>query len=290
MTGEVDQLLAGLHLPPLPDPLPRPVLDSHTHLDATADHSGLTPPDNLRAAGEVGVRGVVQVGCDVAGSRWAVEFARRQPNVIATVAIHPNDAARMSDAELAQALTQIAALARADERVRGVGETGLDYYRTRDEAGRARQRTSLAAHIRLAQETGRTLVIHDRDAHADILRVLDEQGWPERVVMHCFSGDAEHAQRCLAHGAWLSFPGTLTFKGNDPLRQAAAITPADRLLVETDAPYLTPVPTRGRPNASYLLAHTVRFLAGVRGVELAELCDQLSGNTLAAFGGGWGLG
>ncbi len=175
----------------------------------------------------------------------------------------------------------------AHDAVRAVGETGLDYFRTRDPAGHARQRESFAAHIAMAKAHGRTLVIHDRDAHDDVLDVLDSEGAPERIVMHCFSGDAAFARSCLDRGAYLSFAGTVTFNKNDALREALAHTPLDRVLVETDAPYLTPTPLRGRPNASYLVPHTVRFMAQTCRLDLETLCQALTANAFAAFGGPW---
>jgi TatD DNase family protein len=209
--------------------------------------------------------------------------------VVAAVAIHPNDAARLDDRELAQHIAQIDALAGAGPQVRAVGETGLDYYRTRDDAGRARQRRSFSDHIAIAAAHDLALAIHDRDAHADVLAVLDEAPLrPGRVIMHCFSGDAALARECVQRGFWLSFPGTVTFRDADDLRDALAVTPLGRLLVETDAPYLTPVPVRGRPNASYLIPYTVRFMAEQRGDDLAQLCDALTANAIAAYGGSWG--
>ena len=272
-------------LPELPEPLPAPVVDSHCHLDVTEAVSGLSPALALERARRVGVTRIVQIGCDVRGSRWAVSAAERWPNVIAGVAIHPNDAARLGS-ELASELAAIERLA-GNPRVRAVGETGLDFYRTRDVAGHAAQRDSFAAHIAFAKAEDKTLVIHDRDAHAEILAMLDTEGAPGRVVMHCFSGDADFARDCLDRGAYLSFAGTATFKNNDALRSALVVTPLDRLLTETDAPYLTPMPHRGRPNASYLIPHTARFLAQARGVELATLCRALNDNAVAAFGGSW---
>jgi TatD DNase family protein len=272
-------------LPELPEPLPAPVVDSHCHLDVTEAVSGLPPAEALERARRVGVARIVQIGCDVQGSRWAVSAAERWPNVIAGVAIHPNDAARLGS-ELASGLKAIEQLAR-NPRVRAVGETGLDFYRTRDVAGHAAQRESFAAHIAFAKAADKTLVIHDRDAHVEILEMLDAEGVPDRVVMHCFSGDAEFARDCLDRGAYLSFAGTATFKNNDDVRSALVVTPLDRLLTETDAPYLTPMPLRGRPNASYLIPHTARFLAQARGVELATLCRALNDNAVAAFGGSW---
>ncbi|GAA1427447.1 TatD family hydrolase [Microlunatus lacustris] len=274
-----------MDLPAPPDPLPHAVVDTHCHLDATSEFSGLEPADALARAAAVGVPRVVQVGCDVASSVWAVEAAARFDGVVAAVALHPNDAARLGEG-LAAGLEAVAALA-GRPGVRAVGETGLDFFRTPDAQGQARQRESFAAHIALAREHDLTLVVHDRDAHAAVLDVLDAEGVPDRVVMHCFSGDADFARSCLDRGAHLSFAGPVTFKPNVHLREALALTPADRLLAETDAPYLTPVPLRGRPNASYLVPHTIRFLAAARGVDLAELCAQLDANAEAAFGGAW---
>ncbi|MCW2810917.1 MAG: AraC family transcriptional regulator [Friedmanniella sp.] len=272
-------------LPDRPDPLPSPVVDTHCHLDVTQEVSGLEPADALARAASVGVTRLVQVGCDVEGSRWAVAAAQRFDAVVASVALHPNDAARLG-AGLADGLAAIEALAGAD-RVRGVGETGLDYFRTTEADAQARQRESFAAHIALAGRYDKTLVIHDRDAHADVLDVLDAEGVPDRMVMHCYSGDADFARACLDRGAYLSFAGTVTFKNNHHLRDALAVTPPDRVLVETDAPFLTPTPLRGRPNASYLVPLTVRFLAATLGRDLDGLCRALDANAEAAFGGAW---
>jgi TatD DNase family protein len=272
-------------LPDRPEPLPVPVVDTHCHLDVTSRHSGLAPGVAIDWAAQVGVPRIVQIGCDVAGSRWAVEAAERWPGVVAGVAIHPNDAARLGP-DLPAALEVVDGLA-SHPRVRAVGETGLDYYRTRDETGHAVQREAFAAHIAMAKVHGRTLVVHDRDAHSDVLEVLDSAGSPERVVMHCFSGDAGFARACLDRGAYLSFAGPVTFKPNEPLRAALAVTPLDRILVETDAPYLTPMPFRGRPNASYLIPHTVRFMADTLGLDPAVLGRALADNATAAFGGAW---
>ena len=273
----------------LPPRLPRPVIDSHTHLDAVFEKTGLTAEENLAAAASVGVTKVVQIGCDVESSRWAVDFAAAHPQVVAAVAVHPNDAARLTVKELEAAIAEIDALAGAGRHVRAVGETGLDYYRTRDAAGQTQQRESFADHIAIAAARGLTLAIHDREAHNDILRLLDDAPVrPERVIMHCFSGGMALARECAERGYWLSFPGTVTFKGSDDLRDALLVTPLDRLLVETDAPYLTPVPARGKPNASCLVAHTAAFIAEHRGDDLAVLCDALTANAEAAYGGAWG--
>jgi TatD DNase family protein len=142
-------------------------------------------------------------------------------------------------------------------------------------------------HIDLAKRLGKTLVIHDRDAHDDVLDMLDAEGLPERTVLHCFSGDAEFAKKCLDRGAFLSFAGTVTFKNAQNIRDALVVAPLDRILVETDAPFLAPTPHRGRPNASYLIPTTVRAMAEVRSVEVERLCWAIGDNTDTAFGGSW---
>jgi TatD DNase family protein len=274
--------------PPAPEPLPHPVVDNHCHLDiARGDHDPLAVEDALAAAAAVGVPRIVQIGCDLPGARWAVEAARSYDALVAGVALHPNEAPRQAAAgTLDAALAEIEALASAHERVRAVGETGLDHFRTGEE-GRAAQVESFRRHIDLAKRLDKTLVIHDRDAHDAVLEVLDDEGPPERWVMHCFSGDAGFARRCLDRGAHLSFAGTVTFKNAQPLRDALVVAPLDRVLVETDAPYLTPMPHRGRTNASYLVPLTVRAMAEVRGDDLETLCAALETNTDAAFGGPW---
>ncbi|MDO3396405.1 TatD family hydrolase [Nocardioides sp. SOB44] len=278
-------------LPPVPAPLPHPVVDNHCHLDmGRGDEAALPVADALAAAAAVGVTRVVQIGCDLPGARWAVEAAAAYDALVAGVALHPNEAPRLAAAgQLDAALAEIEQLAGAHPGVRAVGETGLDHFRTGEE-GRAAQVESFRRHVDIAKRLDKTLVIHDRDAHEEVLAVLDEEGAPERWVMHCFSGDADFARRCLDRGAHLSFAGTVTFKNADPLREALALVPLDRLLVETDAPYLTPHPHRGRTNASYLVPLTVRTMAEVRGADLEELCAGIDAATEAAFGGTWGAG
>lgn len=273
--------------PDPPQPLAGTVIDSHTHLDVhDRNVHGAVEPDPrelLDRARSVGVDRVVQVGCDVASSEWAIDAARRYPEVVATVALHPNEAPRRAAAgDLDSAFARIAELA-VDPLVRGIGETGLDYFRT-DESGRAAQHESFRWHIDLARELNKTLVIHDRDSHADVLSVLIEQGAPEKVVFHCFSGDAAMARVCADKGWFMSFAGVVTFKNAESLREALDQVPDQLLLVETDAPYLTPVPHRGRVNASYLMPHTVRAIAHRRGVPEADLCNMLSANAVTAFG------
>ncbi len=270
-------------LPPLPEPLPAPTTDAHTHALSTLEFSGLAVADALAMARSVNVSRIVEVGTDVDSSVAAVALAQQYPQVVAAVAIHPNDAARLGG-RLPAELEKLAAVVGSSDRVRAVGETGLDYFRTTYAAGQALQKEAFAAHIGWAKQHDLALVIHDRDAHDDILALLDAEGAPKRVQLHCFSGDAAFAEACLDRGYWLSFPGTVTFKPNEPLREALDLTPLDRLLVETDAPYLTPLPHRGKPNSSYLMAHTVRFIAERKGVELAELCQILEANATAVFG------
>lgn len=265
-------------LPAAPDALPAPVIDSHCHLDITEQYSGLSPSDALAAAAAVGVTGVVQVGVDVASSRRSVGLAAEFDSVVAAVALHPNEA---PDADLSADLAAIAELS-THPRVVAIGETGLDHYRT-DRSGQAAQESSFREHIRLARDRDLTLVIHDRDAHSDVLRVLAGEDLPGRVVFHCFSGDAAMAAECAGNGWFLSFPGVITFKNAQSLRDAAAVTPPEQMLVETDAPFLTPVPARGKPNASYLMPATVRALSELSGMDLDDLCRQLRANTIRAF-------
>jgi TatD DNase family protein len=290
--------------PPAPEPLAVPVPDSHTHLDITVhevgvpggtslgvDGDGAGPSDDggeiakvralIAAAAAVGVDRLVQVGVDVTSSRWGAALAAAQPAVLATVALHPNEAPRLGT-RLDEALRAIEALA-AEPRVRGIGETGLDTFRTGAD-GRAAQEESFRAHIAIAKRHGRALMIHDREAHHDVLRVLDEEGAPDTVVLHCFSGDADFAAECVRRGYLLSFAGTVTFGSAGHLREAAALTPPEQMLVETDAPYLTPMPHRGRPNGSYLIPLTVRALAETTGADLDDLCAAISANGERVFG------
>jgi TatD DNase family protein len=290
--------------------LPGEALDSHCHLDIMK-----VPVEGVLAdARAVGICRVVTIGTDLASSRWAAECAAAHPDVYAAVAIHPNeteaavaarggqggpgpggpgpDDAGPADAVLAEAvlaeavlaeavLAEIGALA-ALPQVRAVGETGLDYYR--DWAAPPVQRDWFREHIEIAKRTGKALVIHDRDAHEDVLRILAEQGPPDRVVFHCFSGDERMARQCAEAGYVMSFAGNLTFASAQPLRDAAAAAPAHLLLVETDAPFLTPVPYRGKPNAPWFAALTLRKLAEVKGMDIADLCAQVTSTAGRVFG------
>ncbi|MCT9091958.1 TatD family hydrolase [Streptomyces sp. ASQP_92] len=280
--------------PPLPEPLGVAVADSHTHLDMQDG----TVEQALEKAAAVGVTTVVQVGCDVKGSQWAADTAEAYAAVHAAVALHPNEAPRIvhgdpdgwsrqgargpgGEGALDEALGEIERLA-ALPWVKAVGETGLDHFRTGPE-GKAAQERSFRAHIEIAKRTGKALVIHDREAHADVLRILREEGAPERTVFHCYSGDTEMAELCAEYGYFMSFAGNMTFKNAQPLRDALAVAPLELVLVETDAPFLTPVPYRGRPNAPYLIPVTVRAMAAVRNIGEDVLAAAIADNTARAF-------
>lgn len=262
--------------PPAPEPLATPAVDSHCHLDLM----GVPVEQALADARAVGITTVVQVGVDLPSSRWSAELAARHDGVLATVALHPNEAALGAATD--EALREIEALA-ALPRVRGVGETGLDHFRTGPDGHRA-QEDAFRAHIAIAKRTGTALVIHDRDAHEDVVRVLDDEGAPEHVVFHCFSGGPELARTCADRGWVMSFAGPVTFRANEALRAAVRLAPPDLLLVETDAPFLTPEPYRGRPNAPYLVPITVRAVAAARGQDIEQICDAVTGTARRVFG------
>ena len=272
-----------LEFPPLPDPLTVPVYDNHTHLEIADGENPLAPEENLRRAVEVGIKGVVQVGTDLETSRWSADLANRDPRVLAAVAIHPNEAPRLAErGVLDEHIAGIAELATRD-RVRAVGETGLDFFRT-DEPGRAPQLQSFEAHIDIAKANGLALQIHDRDAHGAVVDTLLRVGAPEKTVFHCFSGDEELARICADHGWYMSFSGTVTFGNAKGIRAALAIAPRELVLVETDAPFLTPMPFRGRPNGSYLVPLTLRFMAEHLGVSVDELGADVARNTETVYG------
>lgn len=273
-----------------PEPLLVPVIDSHCHLDVRDRvlHGATSPDPNqmLMLAASVGVTKVVQIGCDVESARWSVEMAARHPDVIVGVALHPNEAPRIftdqGQVGLDNAYLAIAELA-AQDIVRAVGETGLDYYRTKGDL-RSVQQESFRWHINLAKELSKALVIHDRDSHDDVIAVLESEGAPAKVVFHCFSGDAKMASYCAERAWFMSFAGVITFKNADTLRAALQVVPDDLVLVETDSPYLTPMPYRGKANGSYLMPLTVRRMAEVRGVDEATMAKCLWDNTRRVFG------
>ena len=283
---------------PVPPPaLPRPALDSHTHLDMIE----LPVPEVMATARAAGIVRVVTVGTDLGSSLWSARCAQEHDGVYAAVAIHPNDTEAATGpsrlprdpraphassrpplpASADEVLAEIEALARRP-RVVAVGETGLDYYR--DHAAPDVQRWWFREHIKIAKRTGRALMIHDREAHADVLRILEEEGPPPRVVFHCFSGDVAMAKQCAEAGYVMSFAGNVTFANAQPLRDAAAAAPPDLLLAETDAPFLTPVPNRGRPNEPAQVAYTLRGLAEVQGLGLAGFCDTMTATAERTFG------
>jgi TatD DNase family protein len=264
---------------PAPEPLPAEALDSHCHLDLI--ERGV--PEVLADARAAGITRVVTIGVDLPTSRWAADCARAHPGVSAAVAIHPNETARAAASPGGRdaVLAEIAALAERPQ-VRAIGETGLDYYR--DWAPPEVQRDWFRAHIDIAKRAGKALVIHDREAHEDVLRILDADGPPEHVIFHCFSGDAAMAKRCADSGYLMSFAGNVTFSSARQLRDAAAAAPLDLVLVETDAPFLTPVPYRGRPNSPAMVTYTLRAIAEVKQVAVAELCAAVTAAAERAFG------
>lgn len=226
---------------------------------------------------------MVQIGCDLASAAWTVEVVDQHPALLGGVAIHPNGAPDLADSgQLDDALNQIETLAQ-HPRIRVIGETGLDYFRTGPD-GVAAQHESFRGHIEIAKRTGSALQIHDRDAHEDVMRILAEEGAPDRTVLHCFSGGMEMARECVRRGYYLSFAGTVTFKNARELRNALAVVPTEHLLVETDAPYLTPTPHRGRTNAPYLVPLTVRAMAETLNMAVPMLCQALSDNSDAVYG------
>jgi TatD DNase family protein len=279
-------------MPAAPEPLTGEVFDSHCHLDIMVGNRQASSGDPVAQAAQaaeasveriveearaVGVTRLITVGYDLASSRWNADVARLHRDVYAGVAIHPNEA----HASTPEVLAEIEELA-GEPQVRAVGETGLDYYR--DWASKDDQHASFRAHIEIAKRTGKALVIHDREAHDDVLRVLAEQGAPDAVVFHSYSGDAEMAKKCADAGYFMSFSGPVTYKNAGYLREAAAVAPAELILVETDAPYLPPVPHRGKPNAPYLIPLIVRCLAEVKGMEADELAAAISANGETVFG------
>ena len=272
-----------LHLSPSADSgrvtLPEPGgFDAHTHLDIL----GLPVDGVLDAARALGIRRVVNAGCDLASSRWSVSAAEEYADVYAAVAIHPNDTAKVDDRR-DEVLAEIAALAAAPKVV-AVGETGLDYYR--DWSPPAVQRDWFRAHIEIARAAGKAVMIHDREAHEDVLSILAEYApWPPCSVMfHCFSGDAAMAARCAEAGYLMSFAGNVTFKNAGSLREAALVAPAELMLAETDAPYLTPVPHRGKPNSPAMTAYTIRYLAALKNLDVSDFCARLQSTGTRVFG------
>ena len=270
-------------LAPLPEPLPVPTVDAHAHLEIVTNDE----PDSaavrkvLDDAKSVNVDRIVQVGYSAEQSQWCVDMANAFPGrVLAAVALHPNEAPVTDDLERDWKIIEKLA---AEPRVRAIGETGLDYFRTPPEL-RTRQQDSFKWHIDLAKRTNKALVIHDRDSHDDVLSILLEVGAPEKTVFHCFSGDLAMAEKCVERGYIISFAGTLTFKNAPALRDAVKIVPREQLLVETDSPFLAPTPHRGALNTPAQIANIVRAMAQERGEDVAELASALSKNAERIFG------
>lgn len=276
---------------PAPEPLPVPIYDNHCHLEFVFDESvGAMPwKDNLDISESVGIKGVVQVGVTLESSKWCASLAQQDERVLAAVALHPNEAPLYESIEkLNEAIAEIAELA-TQPRVRAIGETGLDFFRTEGEESISLQRHSFEQHIQIAKENDIALMIHDRDAHDDVVATLKRVGAPEKVVFHCYSGDTDLAEICIENGWYMSFAGNITIKRNQHLRDSLKLAPKELILIETDAPFLAPEPYRGRPNAPYLVPITARFMAETRGEDLNQMCEQLAANTEAVYGS-WAKG
>ena len=272
--------------PAAPEPLEVAIYDNHSHLDFVFDEElGAMPwNENLDIAQSVGIRGVVQVGVTLESSKWSAELATKDVRVLAAVALPPSAAPLYENLEnLNAAIHEIEALA-TQPRVRAIGETGMDFFRTEGENSISLQQHSFEEHIRIAKENDIALMIHDRDAHDEVVATLKRVGAPEKVVFHCYSGDTDLAQICTDNGWYMSFAGNITIKRNQHLRDSLAMAPKELILIETDAPFLAPEPFRGRPNAPYLVPVTARFMAEVRGEDLNELCAQLASNTESVYG------
>ena len=268
---------------PVPEPLPVPTVDAHAHLEIVTDDA--PDSDAVRAildeAKSANVDRIVQVGYSAEQSQWCVDLANHYPGrVLAAVALHPNEAPVVEDLEHDWAIIEKLA---QEPRVRAIGETGLDYFRTPPELQK-RQQESFKWHIELAKKTKKALVIHDRDSHEDVLSVLLEVGAPEKTVFHCFSGDVAMAKICIERGYILSFAGTMTFKNAPALREAVKLVPHEQLLVETDSPFLAPTPHRGALNTPAQIANIVRAMAAERDEDVAELATALSVNAERIFG------
>lgn len=246
--------------------------DTHCHLGAL-DISAAEAVERAQAAG---VTTLLTVGTDLASSAESVSIASAFTSVRAVVGIHPHNAIEATD----QVLSRLASLARSPA-VAGIGETGLDYFR--DHSPRVRQEEAFREHIRLAKDLDKALVVHARDAHDDVLRILDEERAPDRTVMHCFSGDGDVVKRCAERGWFMSFAGNVTFRNAPELREAAVEVPAELLLTETDSPYLSPHPHRGKPNEPARVTHVVDELADLHGMASWEMARITSDNARRAF-------
>lgn len=284
---DADGIRKDLSYPDLPEPLEVGTYDNHTHLEIADGDQPMEYQDHLALAQQVGILGAVQVGVTLESSRWCAEVAAKDSRLLAAVAIHPNEAAKYASMkELDSDIDEISELAKQD-RVRAIGETGLDFFRTEDAKGIELQQYSFERHIEIAKEHDLALQIHDRDAHEKVVETLLRVGAPKKVVFHCYSGDLELAGICKDNGWYTSFAGNITIKRNQHLRDSLKAMPISQVLVETDAPFLTPEPLRGRPNAPYLVPITVRFMAQELGMDANELSGQIAQNTVEVYGS-WG--
>jgi TatD DNase family protein len=267
---------------PLPEPLNVKCVDAHAHIEIITNSAPDAPEIGkvLADAKSVGIDRIVQVGYSAEQSKWGVKLAEHWPNVLAAVALHPNEAPVVEDLEAD--LLRIEKLS-THPRVRAIGETGLDFFRT-EPALQERQKYSFRRHIDLAKRVDKALVIHDRDAHRAVLDLLVEEGAPEKTIFHCYSGDAEMARECIEKGYILSFAGTLTFKNAPALREAVRLVPIDQLLVETDSPFLAPMPHRGLLNTPAQIPTILRFMADERGEDVDQLATAISNNCERLFG------
>ena len=272
------------HYPDLPEPLELGTYDNHTHLEIADGETPMSVSDHLAAMRQVGMLGAVQVGVTLDSSIWSAEVAKSEPMLLAAVALHPNEAPLYKTrAELDDAISKIAELAKLP-RVRSIGETGLDFFRTQGQEALEAQAHSFEQHIEIAKQNDIALMIHDREAHENVVATLKRVGAPERVVFHCFSGDVELAEICQQNGWYLSFAGNITFKKNQHLRDALTSVSPELLLIETDAPFLTPEPMRGRPNAPYLVPHTLRYISELMQWDVTKLAKQFNTNTERVYG------
>ena len=271
--------------PPLPEKLTTTTVDAHCHLDIEDEDIFMSVEDSLAKAKAVGITGIVQVGVDVPSSKWAIKTAQEFSQIHATVALHPNEAPVIAlekgESALDEAIAEIAELAKEDV-VKAIGETGVDFYRTSEE-GRDFQEKSFRAHIKIANKLNKPVMVHDRDAHLDALRILDDEK-AQQVIFHCYSGDKEFAQELVKRGWYLSFAGTCTFKNAQNLREALQVTPLENVLVETDAPFLTPMPYRGYPNSSYMIPLTLATMANEMNVDINTVADATRTNAEKLFG------
>ena len=268
---------------PLPEPIKTKTVDSHAHLELIHNSEPDSPliKQTLEEAASVGIDRVVQVGYSAEQSIWSVKCAESfVGQVVAAVALHPNEAPVVDDLE--KDLKIIEELA-ANPRVRAIGETGLDFFRTPEEL-RDKQKYSFARHIKMAKDHNKALVIHDRDSHRAVLDLLIQEGAPDKTIFHCYSGDAQMAKECIANNYILSFAGTLTFKNAPELREAVVLVPVEQLLVETDSPFLAPMPNRGALNTPAQIPNTLRVMADLRGESVDYLAGAISENAERIFG------